>query len=60
MTDRELLDKVYNEMMDRRALSLFPPMFYDDSKPLFSETHPQKTPWYKRVWFWFFPPKMTL
>ena len=33
---------------------------YDDGMPLFSQTHPivMKTPWYKRIWQFFFGIKL--
>lgn len=30
-----------------------------DGKPLYSNSHKQLTPLWKRIWQWFFRPKMT-
>lgn len=31
---------------------------YRDNAMMHSFLHPQLTPWYRRIWFWFFPPKL--
>ena len=34
-------------------------MTSNDQKPLFSFKHPQRTPFWKRIWHWFRRPKLS-